>query len=90
MSLINNLIWIDSNLDTNENKRILETLSSKLNVIKCNNIKQAFNHILKIQYQTVFVVISGKFYNDYIKELNINIDKIVCIPISIIFTTQNM
>ena len=90
MSLIKNLIWIDSNLDTNENKRILETLSSKLNVIKCNNIKQAFNHILKIQYQTVFVVISGKFYNDYIKELNINIDKIICIPISIIFTTQNM
>ena len=92
-SLITNLIWIDSNIDSNENKIIVEYLSkefSYLNIIKFKDIKLALNYILNIKYKIIIILISGRFYNDYINSINANLDKINCIPISIIFTSMNM
>ena len=92
-SLITNLIWIDFYIDTKENQSILDTISKKfpyLNIIKCKEIKHFLYYILKIQYKIVLVIIAGRYYNDYINSLNANLDKIFCIPISIIFTSDKM
>ena len=92
-SLITNLIWIDLNIESLENQKFFESISQRfpyLNIIKFKEFKHALYYILKIQYKIVFVIISGRFYNDFFNSLNANLDKIFCIPISIIYTSEKM
>ena len=92
-SLITNLIWIDVNIESSENQKFFETISHRfpyLNIIKFKEFKHALYYMLKIQYKIVFVIISGRFYNDFFNYLNANLDKIFFIPISIIFTSDKM
>ena len=92
-SLITNLIWIDVNIESSENQKFFETISHRfpyLNIIKFKEFKHALYYMLKIQYKIVFVIISGRFYNDFFNYLNANLDKNFFIPISIIFTSDKM
>ena len=85
------IIWIDEKVFNSENSFYFEELKYKYPNIKINlfiNLEEGFNFILNLEYISIFVIVSGKLYSQYYHKLKNNLNKIKCLPINLIFTSE--
>ena len=90
MSGINKIFWLDS-MDNHEDiEKILSTNHLKsLEFFPFKNLKNLFNELSKINFEIIFVVLRGNLYQDYFSILNNVKSRLTCLPISIIYTSNN-
>ena len=84
------IFWIDKEIKNKENpknKKIIETFFQKP-VNAFDNLNDAFLLIKKNKFTFIYILISGKLYQNYLDMLQKEINKIYCIPITIIFTSD--
>ena len=84
-------VWIDEKVFNSENSFYFEELKYKYPNIKINlfiNLEEGFNFILNLEYISIFVIVSGKLYSQYYHKLKNNLNKIKCLPINLIFTSE--
>ena len=83
------IFWIDSKIKKKENLnyiKIIETFFQKP-VNALDNLNDAFLLIKEYKFTFIYILISGKIYQNYLDMLQKEINKIYCIPITIIFTS---
>ena len=84
------IIWLDPNVDSDENKEYFNELN-KLGNYKISRIKtisQTINKLNEILFEETIIIVSGKLYNEFIVEFKNNINNICFIPNIIIFTAN--
>ena len=83
-----NVIWIDANINSIENKLYFEELKkiNKLKVTAFDNVEKAISEIKFIQFKETKVIVSGRLFNDFVNQLYENLSEINVIPKIIIFT----
>ena len=83
-----NVIWIDPNIDNQENINYLKKLSSNnsLMITKFKNIEEAINHFKGIKFRETKVIISGRFYKEFINSFKKNMKSMFVSPKIIVFT----
>ena len=70
--IINKLIWIDEKIENRQNIKFSEKLHQTfegMNLIKCNSLEKGFNEILKINFELVYIIVSGRLFEKYIIKL---------------------
>ena len=90
MVALPNILWVDSNVDGEENTSYIEELKS-LNFykIKCfKDINEAIDHIKTIEFEETIIIVSGNLYIPFIKSFKNNLNDIYVIPKIIIFTSN--
>jgi len=84
-------IWIDKNIENEENKRWYKQFFTikGIECKKCFNIDEGFNFLNEKgnYFKEIFIIISGKLFNDFYKLLKDNITSIKFSPTIIIFTS---
>ena len=87
---ISNIIWIDTNVDNEENILYLKELeligNFKINCFK--SVEKAIEIIKTINFEQTFIIICGKLYKDFIEKFKENLKDIYIIPKIIIFTNN--
>ena len=85
-----NIIWIDPNLDNEENKSYLKSLEGIKNIkISCyKNIDDALQFIKTLKFSETNIIISGRLYSEFIKGLKDILGDIFIIPKIIVFTSN--
>ena len=82
-----NVIWIDENFENDEYKGYLNELISLGYNVQCfKNVDDGFNLVKSIKFESTKIIISGKFYVNFIKKFVDNLNTIFVIPKIIIFT----
>ena len=87
-----NVIWIDKNINSEENKNYLKYLHKIKNftIYKCENIKSGLDIINKIKFEDTYIIVSGSFYQDFILTFKNNLKDFYVIPKIIIFTENKI
>ena len=74
------IIWIDQNIDNEENSYTYEEFTNSLpefDIIKCKSVKETFDYISKkyesdFKFKLFYVIVSGtlseEFFNEYVKK----------------------
>ena len=85
------IIWIDENVFNGENLNYFDSMKKEYPNIKIQrfkNLEKGFKYILSLEFISVFIIVSGRLYSKYYKKLKENLNKIKCIPINLIFTSE--
>ena len=85
------IIWIDEYVFNGENLSYFDNMKKEYPNIKIKrfkNLEQGFRYILSLEFISVFIIVSGRLYSKYYKILKENLNKIKCIPINLIFTSE--
>ena len=87
---ITNVIWIDPNVDNEENTYYTQELKKIKNVkINCfKNVMDALTLIKNIKFSATNIIISGSLYSKFIEKFKENLTNIFIIPKIIIFTIK--
>ena len=87
---ITNVIWIDPNVDNEENTCYLKELETLENTnINCfKNVIDALTLIKKIKFSETNIIISGSLYKEFIEKFEEILNDIFIIPKIIIFTSN--
>ena len=89
-------IWFDEKIDKDENKKYFKELRTINNNFKgYKSLDEGFQHFYKNknnddnknEFRIIFVIISGRLFGRYIKKIKENINKIINIPYTYIFTS---
>ena len=83
------LFWIDANSNNQENniyKLYLKENYDKYNVTAFESVEPSIEKILKLSFEELFVIVSGRLYKDFINQIMNNLPKIKVVPKIIIFT----
>ena len=85
---IENIIWIDLNVDSEENKEHLEELESYVYFnVKCfNNVRESIDYIKEIQFEETTIIVDGRLYIEFINKFKEDLKNICIIPKIVIFT----
>ena len=69
MVIISNIIWVDENIDNEENQNYVKDLKSigSLRVRCFKKVEKAITHIKYIEFQETKIIVSGKLYNEFIE-----------------------
>jgi hypothetical protein len=88
MVVISNIIWIDPNVDNEENRGFLKDLQSYnyFNIEYFKNIDEAINIIKKIEFEETYIILNGRLYIKFIEKFKENLKDVYIIPKIIIFT----
>jgi len=82
-----NVLWIDENVDNDENTGYLKELNSLGYRVECfKNAEDGVDHLKYIEFESTKVIISGRLYIKFIKLFIDSLDEIFVIPKIIIFT----
>ena len=83
-----NVIWIDRNINSEENKNYLKYLYEIKNftIYKCENIKSGLDIINKIKFEDTYIIVSGSYYKEFILTFKNNLKDFYIIPKIIIFS----
>ena len=67
------IIWIDEEIENEENQYYLSVMQNflNLNVDYFDNIENGIEYLKKIKFEKTKIIVSGKFYVNFIKEFNI-------------------
>ena len=92
------LLWIDKNSKNEESQNLLKKVEEDLQYnqinnfekICLNNIDIAFFLLKTIKFKIVYVIISGELYPEYYHKLKKYKNILKCIPICVIFTTDEL
>ena len=90
MVALPNIIWVDSNVDSEENTSYIEELKS-LGYYKIRGFKdidEAIDHIKIIEFEETIIIVSGSLYISFITSFKNNLSDIYVIPKIIIFTSN--
>ena len=84
--------WIDAIYNHPLNKKTIETLKKlqkkyNFQFTPFSDLDKAIEEIKKIKSQTVFVMVSGRFYQDYYLKLKELKSELTCKPICLIYTS---
>ena len=85
-----NIIWIDENIDNEENiqyRKELESIGLLINKL-FKGIDEAINHMKSIKFQETIVIISDRLYSEFVEKFKENI-KDMCVAPKIIVFTKN-
>ena len=90
MSMKSNVIWIDPDLDNEENKKYAKELKSISSFIVqlFKNIDKAIDHLKYIEFQETKIILGSKLYNKFIEQFKENIIDMCVAPKIIIFTSN--
>ena len=85
---IPNLIWIDKNVNNEENMSYKNYIIKefKYNIFTFTSATQAIENLKKIEFFKTFIICSGKKYINFIKLFKENINEFMICPKIIIFT----
>ena len=84
------VVWIDENLDSEENKKYTKELNSfgSLIVRLFKNLDKAIEYLKYIEFQETKIILNGELYHKFVKKFEENIiDK--CVAPKIIILTSN-
>ena len=83
-----NIVWIDANIDNEENKNYLKEINSLeyLDIKYFNNVEDGINYIKTIKFEDTKIIISGELYINFIEKFRKYLRDIYVIPKIIIFT----
>ena len=92
------IFWIDKNAKNEKNQNFLKELDENIQYIQIknfakiclNNIDNAFFLLRKIKFKIVYIIISGEFYPEYYHKLKSYKNILKCIPICVIYTTEEL
>jgi len=92
------IFWIDKNVHNAENSKYYKSFKENsfykqlhLQFYCFDNLEEPFDLIINyISFKLLFIIISGSLFPDYIHKLKEQIKFIRCIPICIIFTSENL
>ena len=88
------LIWFDENINSDENIKYFKKLKNLYDSKKCKSLDEGFENFYgkaqNIEFRIIIVIISGRLFGRYIKKLKENINKIVNIPYTYIFTSNKL
>ena len=85
-----NVIWIDSNINNEENNRCIKEIESVLHLkVNCfKNAKEAINYLKEIQFIETKIIISGKLYKEFLEIFIEKLKEINVIPKIVIFEKE--
>ena len=85
-----NVIWIDTNIDNEENKFYCKSLGlmDSLIVKLFNNVNEAIEYMKQIKFQETKIIVSGRLYSDLIIKFKENIIDMLFAPKIIVFTNN--
>jgi hypothetical protein len=92
MTIISNVIWIDENIDNEENQKYVKELQTigSLRVRCFTKVEKAISHMKYIDFQDTKVIINDELvYNDFINKFQENLLDMCVIPIIILFLKNN-
>ena len=83
-----NLIWIDKNVENEENKFYLDELekTERFKIRPVIDVNTGINIIKEKKFEDTYIILSGFFYKEFILKFQENLKDIYCIPKIIIFT----
>ena len=82
-----NIIWIDENIDSEENSDYLDDLHTLGYNVKCfKNVDDGFKLVKTIKFESTKIIISGRLYIKFVKKFIDNLNSLYVIPKIIIFT----
>ena len=82
-------IWIDSNINNEENSEYSKELRKKYPKIALfTKVEEALNFFKQIKFRITFIIISGSLFPDFISKLKGIIHGISSVPKIIIFTSE--
>ena len=86
--MLKNIIWIDKTYDAPINKLYLKSFQtypvSKLKLFKNND--DAFTYLKSLNFEDVYVIISGSLYIEFVETFKVNINDMNIAPKIIVFT----
>ena len=85
-----NIIWIDPNINNDENKEYSKKLKSMNmgSVGLFTEIGESIDYLKKIKFNDTKIIISGRLYSDFIKNFKVNILDMYIAPKIIVFTSN--
>ena len=84
---LENVIWIDENVDNDENTGYLKELKALGYNVQCfKNVDEGFDLVKSIKFESTKIIISGRLYIKFIKKFIDNLNILYVIPKIIIFT----
>ena len=83
-----NVIWVDPNIENDENTEYTRRLKkhNAYNILLFKKVNEAINHLKKINFKETKIILNGKLYYDFIKSFKENILDMKIAPKIIIFT----
>ena len=83
------IIWIDPDINGEENKAYYNELKSlKFNIIREETVEEAMKKIYDIIFEDVFIIVSGSLFLQFYYEFKKNLYKISLVPKIVIFTSN--
>ena len=89
--MIKKFLWIDSSLNSKENILNLKYLKEEYPdsiIITKNSLQKGFDYLMSKKFRFIYLIISGRLFQDFIMMYKNNINKISCIPITCIYTSK--
>ena len=82
------LVWIDENVNNKENKKYQNYIKKELkyNILTFKSVNEAIDELLKLEFNKIYIISSGKSYIKYIELFKENLNKFMICPQTIIFT----
>ena len=80
---LNNILWIDPEIDLEENHKNnedLQSMSDSLNYHSFKKLDEAINHLKFTKFQETSIIINEKIYSEFIKYLKANLAFMYIIP----------
>ena len=87
MVALPHIIWVDSNVDGEENLSYIQELKSLgyYRIKGFKNINESIEHIKTIEFEDTIIIVSGSLYISFIEAFKSNLNDIFVIPKIIIF-----
>jgi len=84
------LFWIDPNENHEDIEKIFSSFQgSPLKFCPFKDLKSAFDEMIKINFEIIFIVLENKLYQEYLSKLDSIKPNLTCFPISIIYLTDS-
>ena len=83
-----NILWFDEKINNNENQLYFNRMKTIFKNVKGYNdiLDESFEIFYKNNFEIIYVIVSGRLFGKYIKKINSNINKIINLPYTYIFT----
>ena len=83
-------IWIDANVESEENSQYSLILKEKYKKIKIyKRIEEALEYFKKVKFHITYIIVSGSIFAKFTKKLDDVINEIFTVPKIIIFTSES-
>ena len=89
------LFWIDAKYKDIMNKETREMIENELqkkynfNYVPFSDLDKAIEELKKIGMETVFVLVSGRFYQDYFLTIKKIRNDLTCFPVTLVYTSTS-